>query len=375
MINSLKMNRLSFILLSIMLFAGSSCSRKSLKVTPLAEVQYDGSQLVYALPRNVLTVRVLVTTTQRIPGPYAVYAQKFLGIPDAIQAAAQTSKIDNIQILNSVETDPNALFVAQAKKGRLLRYFDIVGSGLILPLDKVLQTPQKVENIDTEPVSDSQFTDLTPTPFIGEERSVHYSKVLRDSSFVRVPVQKTMIVERSMEEKAREAADFIFSLRKKRSELFVSEPESPYQGDALRTIFAQIDQLENEYLSLFIGRTLSYSRWQNFCFTPTNPEGETTILFRFSPTKGIVGATDFSGNPVLLELKPEPINEAYSSVAATTEQLYAKKKGAFLRYRIPVATTISISDGKNDLHTQRELIYQYGMPCMLPISQLKRIQN
>lgn len=346
-----------------------SCSTKTLTVTPLESTKYTGKGLVYSLPRNVLHIRVDVTRTTHIPGPYAAYAKKFLGIGNAMQEKSDRYSIANIAITSTAESDPSALFHAYSKKNTS-GYLELTTSGLILPIDRFSLTAQTTKKLDAPAQPEDMFTDLSTAAFIGEEKSVYYSKQAKDSSFVRVPIQKTMIVERNMEEKAKEAADFIFLLRKKRTEFFNSDTDRPLEGAAIRAIFDEIDRLEASYLSLFVGKTITESIINHFDYTPTNPEGESTILFRYSPTKGIVGSTDFSGNPVLLEIKPEATPEAQQSIATATEAIKPKKKHLYIYYRIPAVANITITDGKNDLVRQRQSLYQYGTRCMVPLSQL-----
>lgn len=364
------MNKRAIIIAAITL-ALLSCNKKTLQVTPLQNTKYTGNELIYSLPRNVIHIKVDVTKTTYIPGPYAAYAKKQLGINNAILERSEEYAISNIAISKTTESDPNALYAAFDKKKSIFNYFDITASGLILPIENFTQTPTTQKHLTAQAEPNFVFSDITSTPFIAEEQSIYYSKIAKDSSFVRVPVQKKMIVERNMEEKAKEAADFIFSLRKKRTEFFTNDLDSPFDGVALKTIFSEIDKLEENYLSLFIGKTVSQTQTKYFSYTPSNPEGESTILFRYSTTKGIVGATDFSGNPVLLEVKPETTTEIYTSIANATTTIRSDKKSEFIYYRIPISSTITISDGKNDFITQRELIYQYGKSCMIPISQIK----
>lgn len=365
------MNKRTIILASAFALFFISCNKKTLTVTPIEKSKYTGQELVYSLPRNVIHVKVDVTKTSYIPGPYASFAKKFLGISNAIQEKSDQYAITGIEISKTTETDPNALFVAFDKKRSIINYFDVATSGLILPIDNFKQTILTAKNIDGKPQPETVFTDLTSTAFIGEEQSVYYSKVAKDSSFVRVPIQKKMIVERNMEEKAKEAAEFIFSLRKKRTEFFINDVETPFDGAAIKAIFDEIDHLEESYLTLFIGKTMSETKTEYFSFTPSKPEGETTILFRYSASKGIVGANDFSGNPVLLEIKPEAVPESHKTIASAIELIEEKKKNEYIYYRIPLSTTISITDGKKEFISQREFIYQYGTQCMIPLSQIK----
>ena len=349
-----------------------SCSKKPMQVTPVdSTTNFNTKGLIYALPRSVLKIKVEATKEVVVPGPYGKFAQKYLGISDVPVKRSEEWSITNIDIVSNLESDPTSLYAVTPGDESKIDFLKLTNSGLIIPVNglgvnSIPLKNGKDENHDKGIV----FTDMSNLPFIGTEKTTFYNKVQRDSVFVRVPVQKDMIVEKNAEEKAREAADFIFSLRKRRSDFLSVDADHNLNGDGLKVVFDEINRLEQEYLSLFIGKSFSENSVSYFEFVPVQPEGETTILFRFSATKGILPSSDLSGNPYLLKSEPESIPESYNTLFKSITIEKEKPITDLVYYRIPISANVKVSDGKNDVFTRRTTIYQYGPTVRMPIKFL-----
>jgi hypothetical protein len=208
--------------------------------------------------------------------------------------------------------------------------------------------------------------DLSATPFIAAEQTTHYTRVLQDSNFVRVPVHKSIVVEKSAEDKAREAADFIFSLRKRRFELLSGDADFVAEGKAAEIVLREISRLESEYLTLFIGKSQTSTATWWFDYSPDGSKKDaSTILFRFSEAKGVLPVSDLSGSPVLMSIN------ATDSWTGTEmfEQLAIENKITkpdAIYYRIPVPVQIKVHDSKVDFFSQKLTLYQFGPLVRMP---------
>lgn len=362
--------KLSNLTLTLVAATLVSCSNKPIQVSPLQNSTYVSNGIVYCLPRTVVSIKVDVARAITIPGPYAPFAQKYLGISNAAVQEIEEYSIASISIDEKPESDPTSLYSAFLNDKSTCNFFQVVNSGIIIPVSDFGTFSSTKINLSKEISRVVDFKDLSVNPFIAEEKSTFYSKVQRDSSFVRVPVQKSMIIERNIEEKAKEASDFIFSLRKKRMEFITIDVDNPFDGDALKYMFSEINRLENEYLSLFIGKSYTETVSKTILYTPSKPEGESSIAFRFSLSKGILASNDLSGNPILVEIEPEAIPESYSSFFNLMALNSDKNKFDQIYYRIPINALVKISDGKNELASKRLLIYQYGPTVKLPVKHL-----
>lgn len=345
----------------------SGCSNKTVRVEPIGKEHSNETSVFYSLPRTVIYVNVSCIQNQYIPGPYAAYAKKYLGIEGVSTAEKTDFSIDKIDFEVANEADPKAIFAVYPTTKGYGNYLSLTHEGLILPITqsatgKTFAMPQEQKS-DFVP-----FKDISASPFIAEESSTFYGRTLRDSVYVRVPIQRTLTVERNMEEKAKEASEFIFNLRKKRLDFLTPEVDHPFSGDALQVILKEIQRLEDEYLSLFIGKRYTYRYTQSFSYVPSNADGESSILFRFSDSKGILQPNDLSGRPIIIELEQPEYPEGFDAAKTKIEAFAEKAKLDRFYYRIPVKTNVRINDGKQQLAVKRVSVYQYGILTQLPAS-------
>jgi hypothetical protein len=346
-----------------------SCSKKPIQVTSADQTTTLNSKgLIYALPRTVLKIKIEASKQVIIPGPYSKFAQKYLGISDVQTKRSEEWRITNIDIVSMLESDPSSLYAINLGDNSNVGFLKLCSSGLIIPISglAVNSIPLRAQPLYNQN-NKIDFTDLSTTPFISNEKTIFYNKVKRDTVFVRVPVQKDMIVEKNIEEKARDAADFIFSLRKRRSDFLSVDADHNLNGDGLRIAFEEINRLEQEYLSLFVGKSYTEDETSFFDYIPSQPEGETSIIFRFSSSKGILPPSDLSGNPYLLKSEPESIPESYGNLFKSIGMEKDKPILDVIYYRIPISANIKISDGKNDIFIRRITVCQYGPVVRMPI--------
>ncbi len=361
------MNRKITLIIAIALLV--SCSKMPMRVNNVdSTVGLSTKGLVYALPRNVLKIKIDAIKSIIVPGPYGRFAQKYLGIIDVPIKKIDEWRIANIDIASAIESDPTLFYSATPGDDSKIDFLKICSSGLIIPITGFGVNSTSVRNIKgNDSDINSFFTDLSITPFIASEKTTYYSKVKHDSVFVRVPIQKDMIIEKNIEEKARDAADFIFLLRKRRSDFLSVDADHNLNGDGLKIALDEISRLEQEYLSLFIGKSFAESSVHFFEYVPTQLEGESSIIFRFSSSKGVLPSSDLSGNPILLKTVPESIPESYKKFFQSISTENDKPLNNVIYYRIPISTNISISDGKVDLLNRRISICQYGLLVRMPI--------
>jgi hypothetical protein len=362
--------------LFILSIAATACTKKATVITPLADISTISPQgMVYTLPLTTFHVRVESVHYQSIPGPYAQFAERFMGIANAPQKPKSEWSIAAVDVVSDIEADMETLFAVEPGDNFQSDFFQLAAIGLVIPLNGIeFSGSQEIgvkTNLTNAPIS---FTDLSSTPFIAAERTTHYSRVFQDSTFVKVPVHKTVIVEKSIEDKAREAAEFIFSLRKRRFELIAGDADFVAEGKAVEAVLNEINKLEDDYLSLFIGKHIESKTIHWFDYTP-KPNGDaTSILFRFSLTKGVVPASDLSASPVLISTTSD---QNWKSVEILN-QLSSEKglpRTDALYYRIPIPTSIKISFGNTEIFSRRMSIYQFGPMVRIPSNFLIRGNN
>ena len=175
-----------------------SASAQSYRVARAGAFEENG-RVEVGIPTSPLAVDLTVEKEVVTVGPYARYAQKFLGVRGALS--------------------DKTLYSVKAARVALL---------------------------------DRDATTASEVP-AGEVRATSY---LGDAeTFSRVPFDKRSLVDESLETAARNAANTLFAIRRHRMELITSEAGEHVFGAGLQAALAELDRQEQAYTELFLGRT------------------------------------------------------------------------------------------------------------------------
>ncbi len=344
-----------------------ACSSTHFEVSRYdAQKAKQSNTCVYYLPQTVIDFDFAVVRSHYTPGPYAPYSEKFLGITTVSTTPAQHCQITKVRASTHQEEDVRYPFLAtlRCQAPSSILFGQLTANGLLLPANA---TPHVTPYASQQQCSTQQqycYTDLSSYPFIDSEQSVFQSVVQKDSTFVNVPVTREVTVKRSVEEKARQAADQIFALRKRRIELLLGD-DMPTTNDGIPTVLKEIARLEAEYLSLFIGHTAYDTLHVQRSYTP-NWTDNSAILCRFSDTQGIVSANDMTASPILLQLTCDVKEMIELESLSTLHNAYY--------YRTAMPTLVQLSLNSGTIYQGRVAISQYGKLMHAPV-QLRLNHN
>ncbi len=332
--------------------------------------------LFYSLPRTLICIDIEVRKTKSTPGPYARYASRFLGLDDVIISASETHEIKSMHISSFSEPDPDQLYYVRIPDNMLqTAYLRLTEAGLIAGSSKTTEIDYSKDAHEyTKDFGKNKslaefnyFMDINLTEHI--DTIVQY--VFEDTAVVQRQTFRRSTVEKSTEQRAREAAEHILEIREKKFDLISGFQEIPYSKDALEFMHAELSRLENDYLELFTGITSKSAMRYRFIHRPTKEdERKQHILFRFSEKDGVIANAD-----VDMDLQNEkPVILAYQSANAT-KSLMPHRRQSFptpsatakgIHYRIPEYTDIDILIGTELRAKSRMLISQFGVVKALP---------
>jgi hypothetical protein len=319
--------------------------------------------IIYALPKTNINFMVEAVRTDIVPGPYHDYAEKYIGISDVHHSQSSQWEITNIDINSFNDIDASAYYVLNPTGKFNVNIDKLIKNEIVFPINSIAKN--EYENQFYGRNNDAQgvvFKDLSVTKYIGEEKVTYFKRVQKDSVFAKVPVVKTQSVHKTFENKAEEAASFIFMIREKRFELLSGMADYYPDGKALEVALAELNRLENEYLDLFIGKTYQSSYNANFEFSPTIEQlNQPNILFRFSDDKGILPSNDLSGRPIIIELEKLNNSKDLSQININNPNEHDN-----LYYKLPELTKVSIFDSNSLLANRKIKVYQFGNTILLP---------
>ena len=109
--NYKKMKTRAYLFISIIfILLISACSKYNVvHVQKTGEVSKKNG-IYYNLPKTIVTIDVTITKTEKIKGPYAQYAQKYLGISNVNTANTTSYEISDIALDTYSEPDSSQYY-------------------------------------------------------------------------------------------------------------------------------------------------------------------------------------------------------------------------------------------------------------------------
>lgn len=296
--------------LRLLTFALLLCGTGALAQNPYIALQgvTDGPEgVTVADPRTVLSVDVSVECDLTLSGPYARYAQKYLGVRAPL-------------------TDKTTWSVKSASVALLLG-------------NDYLQAEA--------PVAASQQV---------------YAYATADTEFARLQPDKTSVLVPPLEDAARDAANTIFTLRRQRMELITGEAGENVFGEGLESALAEIARLEQSYLELFLGKRVVSTQSKRYVVYP-QPDKKQYVVCRFSTVVGLLPESDLSGDMILLQI--EPSDSVFTSVEA------GMKETSVVKCRVANMTTCTvIADGREYARAMLPL-FEFGRTVNVALPRRK----
>lgn len=355
----MKYNKYFIFLFAIsLIFFSCKTGSQTLNVINLKEAQgvrhYSN---LYALPKTVIRINVLFTQTISKEGPFSKYAKSLLGIENIISRDQIQWSINKINFTTYPLPDTNHIYLIETGSSLNNIGLSLTACGLINSVNATKKADSyfSVKN-------KKQYTEtLNYNP---EEEQLNKTDIL---DFNDVPVLKDIQVKKTIYEKAKALTEKIFTLREDRAAIIVGDgyTETMPDGVALKEIIKNLNELEQKYLSLFIGKQLKREFSYNFDFVPASPKKITqAILFRFSTNKGIVSFNDVSGSPVIIEINSfQNINQIVKfnkrqEHLKRVAEIDEKKHGLY--YRIPEMGVVKLLIVEKVIAEKKIMIAQFG---------------
>ena len=302
------------------------------KVVKKNAVKANNFGITYSLPKTQLIVDAEVTKVTCKAGPYYKYAEKYLGVKDAITEDKVYYELGKLSLVNKGIPDPDNTYIVEFKSGTVAPYAYLTEDGLLCSINAEY-TPEEseLETIKKNGQGPAKVTDA----------SVFSEELLMAGSTAR---------------QAEVAAKQIYRIRESRLNILTGDADNlPPDGEAMKLVIQQLEEQEKALTNLFTGILTKETSHYEVSITPyDNLEKE--VLFRFSTLMGIVDADDLGGVPVYMNLKA-------TERAPVLDPKEAEKKEKSLKgivYNVPGKASIEISMNKKTLYKGDAQITQFG---------------
>ena len=268
----------------------------------------EGPQgLTVAQPRTILAVDVTVECERTVAGPYARYAQKFLG-------------------LRAPLSDKTGWTVKDARTS----------------------------------LADTETALFAGAPALAKTQTYDYSE--SDDEFPRVQVDKVGVGVPTLEDASREAAKTIYALRRHRMDLITGEAGENVFGAGLQAALDEIDRLEQRYLELFLGKRTIATASHRYIIYPQADKLK-YVVCRFSATAGRLPASDLTGDMVLLEISPTD--------PQTTGIAASQREPSVVSCRVAAPSECRIISGGREFETVTLPIFEFGRTIYVAVPRRK----
>ncbi len=353
----------NILIISILVLEGCFAPGNIVETLPvLAGDTLSLNGYVYSLPQTSFKLNMEVVRTRIIHGPYYRFSEKLLSIKDVPVRSSTTYRISKVQLESFEEADPDNVFLLRQVSGQtdLSPLLKLGREGLIYDYSQALYTGKQAYLPDASHEG-PMFTELSMERNTVMSIDTFYKTILTDTSFIRVPVLKEQLMVKTIDEKAEEAADFILELRYERFMMLTGNNNTQVSDYSVQ----RLDEIEREYLELFIGKSFEEKLQYTYYITPSG-DGffENIEILEFSENRGILEEGSDDSEVLSLRIRKtgktdllrDPIQPEKLSVQ--TNALY---------YRVPDVAEIEISLGGRTLLSDRYPVCQYGVILSMPI--------
>jgi hypothetical protein len=290
-----------------------------------------GYGVQYSLPKTSLIINVEVTKTTSKAGPYYKYAEKYLGVKDAVMADDAYFELKKVSLVNKGVPDKDNTYVVEFKAGTVAPYVYLTEDGLLCTVN--------AEYIPVESAPDKDVKDTS--------QKVNTTAVLTEE----------LLMAGSVSRQAEVAAKQIYHIRESKMDILTGDADKmPPDGEAMKQVIKQLEDQEKALTHLFTGTREKETDYFDVTIIPQE-DMEKEVIFRFSRKLGILDADDLGGDPVYMSLKATTERPSELSPKEAEKKEKATKG---LIYCVPGKASVEIKTDQKTLLKGETLVVQFG---------------
>jgi hypothetical protein len=320
----------------------------------------------YSLPRTVIKVSLKVNKIQTVKGPYSEYADKYLGLTNCTLTNSIEYELDEISMSVMSEPDPEQYYFVEldekASKENKAVEMNLSELGLLQDAKDVSKS-KNLKVTSQQQVTEKSFAEiLNPTWFERVDTIIRRLSV--DTTNIEQKVFRKASSEKTQEQKAKDAADYILKLDENKLNLLSGYQEISYEKASIEYMCNQLDKLKSEYLSLFCGLTSVSNYEVSFNYIPKAGEQEhSSTICKFSKAKGVVEKSG-QGDPITISVEAQGLTKVISEYLKTEGRDDKRIHGFY--YCIPDNAIVSVKIGGQTKLETSFAINQLGIITSVP---------
>jgi len=353
------------------------------KVNGQVDVLKVGSQTIdpesegvfYSLPRTVVHIDLVVNKITNVKGPYAEFADKYLGLSQVISTNSVEYALSEIRISTSEEADPDEYYfvkLPEKSKSKQSLQLSLSQMGTLTGIKGTHEITAGGKEVKITK-SSVELAEL-PSPNTFERIDTLVRRISVDTTMIEQRVFKKVTAAKTTDQKAKEAADFIMKLDESKFNLINGYQEVNYEKGTMEFMYNQMEKLMNDYLQMFKGITVVNSETYSYSFVPSAESIDNPVqLCRFSPGKGIMDRNSLGGDIIQAAITP---TASLQEIGAEVKQRNGRDNSLArgLYYRLPEKVDISVLVGGKTSVSGSFNINQLGVVTFLPSGSAGNIE-
>ncbi len=334
----------------------------------------ESDGLFYSLPQTVIQVDIIVNKIQKVKGPFAEYADQMLGLSQVTSVNSTEYELKDIRLTSYNEPDPSEYYFHSDtfKSRRIRKAIELflsdegVISGIGTSSQDKVNKKQRTEDLSPTRIDIPEITN----PSVFERMDTVVKRISLDSTIIEQKFFRKTSAAKSVEQKAREASEFILKLDESMFNLINGYQEVNYEKGTMEFMYNQMNNMKKDYLELFKGVTSTSKETFTFYYV-VDKNNPSETLCRYSISKGILPKTATSGD--FIQINATSINKTNALKAVIEKQNSSQRVSHGLYYRIPDKANVTVNVGGQVKIETRFLINQFGVVTFLPATSIHKI--
>ena len=341
-----------FLLMCVSVFMAEAQKKKEL-TTPV--------NISYCLPKVMYNIEITMECAYDIPGPYQHLAEQELRLKPQITEAKERWTIKQMEI--KPQYAPDAVFSIVATNEYTPVTLSLSAEGFLAGVVKGGESSafnglEAIKYLATtrENKEEINIINLSTYNHLKEVLDSNYTFQEVDGEMRKIWDPIVRYVPKNESDNVKEAVSEIIRIRSERVRLLSAENNLP-DGKSLEILLKEYDQMEANYLSLFMGKTIRREIKKVVSCCPLKAD-EQVVAFRFTENEGVVDVKDVSGIPYFLKVV---------EVVVPVSNVQGGEEGMAIHYRVPAVGKLQLLKGKEVLMEMPTIVPQLGEIKRFPL--------
>ena len=144
--------------------------------------------------------------------------------------------------------------------------------------------------------------------------------------------------------------------------------ETAYQPETFKEMYAKLDEMEEDYMSLFLGNRNAKTVVRSVFVIPSKEVTSQTVA-KFSERDGLSSGTTGSGSPITVQTLA--LNDTAAINAPSQSAVESMSYENKLFYRVPETANVKVNYKNETILEERLTVNQLGVLLMVPLTNTR----